>query len=167
MLWAGQPEDSLMKQILAAVDFSPVTEAVATHAITMARAHGATVRLVHVAPPEPDFVGYEPGPQTVRDHIARGLRGEHRKLQEMERRLAGEGLAVRALLVQGDAAEKILKEAAEMHADLIILGSHGHGKLYELLVGSVAEAVLRRAPCPVLIVPRPRPDARARPKMDA
>lgn len=49
--------------------------------------------------------------------------------------------------------ERLLAEQGRLAADAIVLGSHGHGALYDLLVGSVAEGVLRRAPCPVVVVP--------------
>ena len=144
-----------MKTILTAVDFSDVTDAVLAATATMARALAAKVYLLHVAPPEPTFVTYEPGPQSERDFRARELRQEHRQVQAMALALVDKGVAAEALLVQGPTAGKILEEAQRLDAKLIVLGSHGHGALYELLVGSVADAVLRKSPCPVLVAPSP------------
>lgn len=61
-------------------------------------------------------------------------------------------VAVRHRLLTGDAADAILEAAAEEKADLIVMGTHGRGGLSRMLLGSVAEHVLRRAPCPVLTV---------------
>ena len=145
-----------MKNLLVAVDFSPVTVDVIRTATEVARAFGASVRLVHIAAPNPDFVGYEAGPQTVRDVVAIHFRDDHRKLQEIELEMRKAGINVAALLVQGDTVGKILKEAAEFGAEMIVIGSHGHGTLYDLIAGSVAEGVLRKSLCPVLVVPSPR-----------
>ena len=61
-----------------------------------------------------------------------------------------------ALHIQGSLVEKILTSAETHAADLIVMGSHGHGALYELLVGSVTSGVLHGAKCPVLVVPARR-----------
>jgi nucleotide-binding universal stress UspA family protein len=145
-----------VKTILAPVDFSDVTSAVVKAAVDMAKAGGSTVYLVHVAAPDPDFVGYDVGPKTLRDTRAGVLRKEHHQLRELEERLKGLGVDARALLVQGPTVEKILAEAERLGADLVIMGSHGHGALRHLLVGSVTEGVLRKARCPVLVIPSNR-----------
>lgn len=142
-----------MKTILVPVDFSDITDRVVEESVRMARLTGAMLTLLHVAPPNPDFVGYEPGPITVRNAVAGQLRDEHRKLQAIEKKLACDGLLVAALLIQGYAADKILAEAERTCADLIVMGSHGHGLLRHLVVGSVTEGILRKVKCPVLIVP--------------
>lgn len=142
-----------MKTILAPIDFSDVTGVVVEAAARIAKAFQASLCLLHVAPPDPDFIGYEPGPQTVRDGVAQKFRKEHRQLQELEADLKSKGLDIHALLVQGATAEKILQEAKRLGTEMIVMGSCGHGALRKLLVGSVAERILRKAPCPVLIVP--------------
>jgi nucleotide-binding universal stress UspA family protein len=142
-----------MKHILLPVDFSDVTPKAVEVAVHLARVFSASLTLLHVASPNPDFVGYEPGPQSVRDQVARHLHEEHRQLQELDRQVETAGLKSTALLVQGYPAEKILQEAARLGADLIVVGSHGRGALRQLLVGSVTDGVLRGAKCPVLVVP--------------
>ena len=146
-----------VRNIVAAIDFSGVTDAVLTEARRQARAFGAKLWLVHVQPPGSEFVGFEVGPTSIRQSVAGELRQEHRRLQQYADSIRDEGLDVTAMLVPGPAAEKILAETQRLHADRVVLGSHGHGALYHLLVGSVCEAVLRKAPCPVTVVPvRPR-----------
>lgn len=143
-----------MKKILVPVDFSNVTPRVVDAAADLSRALSAELVLLHVAQPEPEFIGYEPGPTSVRQAAARHMKEEHRQLHEIDHRLEAQGLKVTSLVVQGYVVEKILKETERVGADLVVMGSHGHGALRHLLVGSVAEGVLRKSPCPVLIVPQ-------------
>lgn len=145
-----------MKKILVPVDFSKVTEAALGAATTLAGALQAELILIHIAAPDPEFVGYETGPASVRQAVAHQLAAEHKRLQELQHRLESESLRVTALLIQGYTAEKILAEAVRLGVDLIVMGSHGHGGLHHLLMGSVAEGVVRKAPCPVVLVPPAR-----------
>lgn len=145
-----------MKNILAAVDFSPVSAAVVEQAAAHAKAFGAALWLLHVAAPDPEFVGYEPGPQSVRQSVAAGLHDEHRRLQEQSAQVRERGIDCTALLVQGPTPDTIVREADRLGIDLIVLGSHGHGVIHRALVGSVSEHVLHHATRPLLIVPAPR-----------
>ena len=145
-----------MKKILVPVDFSNVTDRTLQAAARLADPLKAELLLLHVAAPEPEFIGYETGPATVRQAVAHQLSAEHKHLQELQHQLEGQSLHVTALLIQGYAAEKILAEAARLPADLIVMGSHGHGGLHHLLMGSVAEGVVRKAHCPVVLVPAGR-----------
>jgi nucleotide-binding universal stress UspA family protein len=142
-----------MQQILAAIDFSEVSSRVLEQAARLAEAFSAELSLVHVAAPDPEFVGYDAGPESVRGQRAAELRSEHRELQGMAESLRERGLRARALLIQGPTVEKIVEEIGRLEADVAVLGSHGHGALRRALLGSVSEGVIRRAPCPVLVVP--------------
>lgn len=142
-----------MRSILVPIDFSTVTDSVVDQATRMATAFSSKVCLLHVAAPAPAFVGWEPGPDVVRHQRATDLRDEHRKLQEMAETLRKRGVETQALLVQGPTVETILERAGKVEADLIVMGSHGHGALYRALLGSISEGVIRAATCPVLIVP--------------
>jgi nucleotide-binding universal stress UspA family protein len=154
-----ETEGSIMKKLLAAVDFSPVSKAIAEQAASLAKAFSAELVLIHVAAPDPDFVGYDAGPQTVRDGRADELREEHKELQALADGLRDRGLSARALLIQGPTVEKILAEGERLGADVIVVGSHGHGALHRVLLGSVSEGVVRGARCPVLVVPAPGPES--------
>ncbi len=142
-----------MRSLLVAVDFSEVTDRVVDHAEQIARAFSSHLRLVHIAEPDPDFVGYEAGPDSVRGQVADELRGERRNLEALGDALRGRGVDVKVLCIQGATVEKILEEAGRAEADLIVMGSHGRSGLSRALMGSVSEGVLRKADCPVLIVP--------------
>lgn len=142
-----------MSAILVGLDFSPAHEHVLATAVALARATRAELALLHIAPEDPDFIGYEPGPPTVRDGVAQALREQRQKLEADEARLRAEGLRVTARTIQGPIARKIIQEAERLSADWIVVGSHGRGGVRRLLLGSVSEAVVRGAPCPVVIVP--------------
>ena len=145
-----------MKCMLVCVDFSDVTEDVLETAQRTAQAFSSATWLVHAAAPDPDFVGYEAGPQVVRDDVAKHLRAEHRQLQDHAQRMRDAGIDAHALLIQGPTVDALLAQADEVGAELIVMGSHGHGALRRVFVGSVSQGVLKRAACPVLIVPHPK-----------
>jgi nucleotide-binding universal stress UspA family protein len=73
------------------------------------------------------------------------------------------GMALERRLTEGDPAAEILRQAREIDADLIVMGTHGRTGLARLLMGSVAEQVVRQAPCPVLTVRTPMAEAVAIP----
>ncbi|HEU0226032.1 MAG TPA: universal stress protein [Steroidobacteraceae bacterium] len=139
--------------ILAAVDFSAVTQDVTDALRRIAATMPAKVILVHVAPPEPDFVGYSAGPDVVRGQVAVEHRARHQQLQRLAEDLRADEIDTTALLLQGATVETLIAEAEKLGAGLIVLGSHGHGAVYDILVGSVAEGVVRRSTVPVLLVP--------------
>jgi nucleotide-binding universal stress UspA family protein len=140
-------------KILIGVDLSDSTEKVVKKAMELAKALSARVWLLHVAEPDPDFVGFEAGPQSVRDSLSKTFHVEHCQIQEIADRLRTAGLDATALLVQGETAETILEEASKIGVDMIVVGSHGRGAMYHLVVGSVSEGVLHESECPVLVVP--------------
>jgi nucleotide-binding universal stress UspA family protein len=142
-----------MNTILVPVDFSDATPRVVETARGLAKAFGSRIVLLNIAEPEPDFVGFEPGPITVRQTVARDFKVEHQRLEDLKQSLAADVPEVLALHIQGPTVDKILHEAREQQAGWIVLGTHGHGALYELLVGSVAHGVLKGAHCPVVVVP--------------
>jgi len=142
-----------VRKLVAAIDFSPVSKAVVEQVASLAEAFSAEVTLIHVAAPDPSFVGFAAGPESVRDARAREIHTEHRELQAIAERLRDRGVSARALLIQGPTVEKILSEVQRLQADAIVIGSHGHGALYRALLGSVSEGVVRAARCPVLVVP--------------
>jgi nucleotide-binding universal stress UspA family protein len=142
-----------MNKILVCVDFSVSSGPILEQAAKSAEAGSAELILLHVAAPNPDFVGYEAGPEVVRLQMAEVYRDEHRKLQALAADLAKKGLQVTSELVQGPSAETILSHADSLGASLIILGTHGHGRLYHMILGSVSHSVLKHAKVPVLLVP--------------
>jgi len=106
-----------------------------------------------VAEPNPDFVGFDAGPDVVRDQMAEQFHREHAQIQAMAQRLRDDGRDATGLLVQGPTVDTILAQAEKLDADLIVVGSHGHGAVFDVLVGSISAEVIRRSTIPVLVVP--------------
>ena len=144
-----------MKRIVCATDFSERAVAAERHAARLARALGAELVLAHVGTEAPLWREgfYTPDVRAVFEAQRKwaadtlGARAET---------LATQGVAARVVLKVGLPGEEIVRLAAEEQADMIVMGTQGRTGLDRLLLGSVAERVIRRAPCPVLTVP---PDA--------
>jgi nucleotide-binding universal stress UspA family protein len=140
-------------KILAAIDLSDATAKIIAVVEYLAKATDAEVRLLHVAEAEPDFVGYDAGPEVVRDQVAKEFRDEHRGVQKHADSLREAGVEAGALLIKGPIIDTVLKEATRFEADLLVVGSHGFGALYDLLVGSSSRGILKDMQIPVLVVP--------------
>jgi nucleotide-binding universal stress UspA family protein len=145
-------------EVLACIDFSDVSSAVAEQAVRLARAFGGGIHLLHVAAGEPEIAGYDKDSIATftRDDRAAQLVSEHQILRDLAASLETSGVEVLPLLVMGDTVDKVMEEAERIDAAVIVIGSHGHGGLHHLLLGSISEAILRRSTRPVLIVPARR-----------
>ena len=139
--------------VVVAVDFSEVTRRIVEVVLGISEGRAMRLYLIHVAAPEPAFVGWEAGPEVVRRQVATDLRREHHDVEALAGELRDAGRDVTALCVQGLTIDSILAEAEQLQADLIVVGSHGHGATYDLLVGSVSSGIIRKARVPVLVVP--------------
>lgn len=144
-------------KLLVATDFSPQTEKVLKVARRLAEALKAELWIVHVAA-APAFKTYGAGERQDREETAAEFREEHRLVQEAAQAMRDAGIEATGLMVQGPPAKTILEEAARLEADLIILGSHGFGAVFKMLLGSVSSTVLKKSGRPVLIVPAARDD---------
>ncbi len=141
-------------ELLACIDLSDASEAVLAEAARLAESMGARIHLLHVAGPEPDFVGYDrAGGAFDRDRRATELTEERARIHDLASGFETARLAISPLLVMGPTVETILAEAEKLDPVLIVVGSHGHGALHRALVGSTTDALLRHAPCPVTVVP--------------
>ena len=150
-------------------------EGVLALARQLARAFGAELHLIHVreivaVPVFPAAtVGY-PGiclPEMgmagglsleADSYVAGQLPNEKQKsqLDRLQEELSGSGTPAVAHEREGTVVEEILKTAREISANLVVMGTHGHGSVYNLLVGSVTEGILKAAERPVLLVPAPK-----------
>jgi nucleotide-binding universal stress UspA family protein len=145
-------------KLLVAVDFSDPTDTILRVARRLAASLEASVWIVHAAEPEPDFVGYDAGPEVVRGQVAKELRDEHRSLQEYAEQLREAGVDTKAILVRGPTVEALLAMAEKQGTDLIVVGSHGRGMMAEMLLGSVSQGLIRARRCPVTVVPVSDPE---------
>lgn len=142
-------------KLLAALDLSTTTPAVLREARAWARRLSAELFLIHVAEPDPDFIGYGAGPESVRLAVAHKFQRAHAQIEEAARELRKEGIDTTALLVQGATAESILREADKLSADAILMGARAHGTVRKFFVGSISAEVIHHATRPVLLVPPP------------
>ena len=140
-------------RLLLALDFVDTTERLLAAVVPLAKGTGATVHLLHVAEPDPSFVGFEAGPEVVRDQVAHQIRDERRMLDAHAAALGSDGIEAHVRMVRGPVAKSILSEAAAVAADIIVMGTHGRSALYEAVVGSVSHGVLLGTRVPVLLVP--------------
>lgn len=143
-----------MKTILVALDLSPASRKVCTAAIRLAKASKARLVLLNVAvPPSVQLRAYGFAAVEIYGMMAALEKRLARELLALGKRCQTQGVRVRTEQITGRAAPTILTVARRLKADFIVIGSHGHGAAFDLLVGSVTQLVLRRAPCPVLVVP--------------
>lgn len=142
-----------MKNILVAIDFNKNETLLIDKAFELAESFDSKLWLMHIAAPDPDFVGYEVGPQYIRDSRATKLRKEHKQLQKYSTMLKKKGVDSEGLLLQGATIEMIIEESKKLDADLIIAGQHDHGFFYNAFVGSVSAQIIKKSKIPVLIVP--------------
>lgn len=141
------------KNIMVAVDFNDSIGELMVYADLLAQKFGSKVWVLHVADPEPDFVGYEPGPQYIRDIKAEEYREEHHNLQEVCKNFLSEDIKTEALLIQGSTVETVLDEAKKLKIDLLIVGTHKHSFLHNLLQENVSMELIKKAEIPMLTVP--------------
>lgn len=142
-----------LKNIMVAVDFNDSIGELMVYADILAQKFNSKVWVLHVADPEPDFVGYEPGPQYIRDIKANEYREEHRNLQEICKNFISEDVKAEALLIQGSTVETVLAEAQKLNIDLLIVGTHKHSFLHNLLQESVSMELIKKAEIPMLTIP--------------
>jgi len=141
------------KNIMVAVDFNDSIGELMIYADSIAQKYHAKLWVLHVADPEPDFVGYEPGPQYIRDLQAEEFREEHRSLQQICESFISEDVERDALLIQGSTVTTVLEEAKKLEIDLLLAGTHKHSFLYNLLNENVSMELLKKAEIPMLTIP--------------
>jgi universal stress protein A len=147
-----------IKKVLVPVDFSKDSLRAAEYAKNFAAPFGAQLVLLHVI--EPIYYASPADMYAASPNLAL-LIEEQRKaaqaqLQQLAQKLSGQGAKVQTLLKSGSPAQVIADTAKRIKADLIVMATHGRTGLAHVLLGSVAERVVRLATCPVLTVRRPR-----------
>ena len=152
-----------IRSILFPTDFSECGNYALSYAASLARTFHAAIICVHVIEQIVPTVGYtgmtEPLPLTdITEQLEDSAERELPKIAECEE---CSGLEVEELIVHGDAAAEIERVAKERNVDLILISSHGRTGLGRILFGSTAEAVVRHASCPVLVVKPPQEEEAA------
>lgn len=145
-----------MKSILAAIDFSRVSDGIIATAVDLAKLSQGKLILFHVVVPPAAAEAYGIPAELEADAVADERTRAEKQLSERKEELASNGIEVETSTAVGHTVEAILKKTESVGASYIVIGSHGHGAIYNLLVGSTANGVLKRARCPIVIVPHPR-----------
>ena len=142
-----------MKTFLVPIDFSAVTEDVIDTAVSFARAFAGKVALIHVVQPPVVTSEFALPVEVLQEALAAGEKSALGKLEAHLALLRNAGIPCEARVTHGPPVALIREEAARVQADYIVMGSHGHGKLYDFLVGSTASGVMKKAKCGMIIVP--------------
>jgi nucleotide-binding universal stress UspA family protein len=135
-------------RMLVAVDLSPASEALVQYAVHLAAQTRAELTALHVYTATDVADAQQRGVYV--DQFVESLRGD---LAYLLTRAGADLQRVRIAIATGHPVEEILAAVADPEVELIVMGTHGRTGLDRLLVGSVAEGVLRRAPCPMVVVP--------------
>lgn len=153
----------MLKRILHASDFSPASRSAFAIARVLAKKLGARLILFHAYEGIPPLVGTPmmpmagPGSGALVDRLwATAKTAGERGLERLAARARRDGLRVSTRLEVGAPASAIVRAARKERAAMVVVGTHGRTGLPRLLLGSVAERVIRTAPCPVVTVPRGR-----------
>jgi nucleotide-binding universal stress UspA family protein len=145
-----------MKAILVPVDFSDVTLKVVKVAAHLAKPFQSKIILMHVSELPPQMLTLGAGPDVVPvpapddEHVPFDAEDRLARLQEL---VTSVGLESVSIELKGPPLDHILVQAETSKVDLIVIGSHSRGPLYHLFVGGVTDGILKRARCPVLVVP--------------
>lgn len=142
-----------MKNVLVGIDFHDKTEDLIQKSVAFAKQINAKLWLLHVASADPDFIGFEAGPQFIRDERADKLWEEHKQLWVIRQNIEQQGLDAEGLLIQGATIETILEESVKLNIDLIISGYHEHNFFYNAFFGNTSFQIIKESKIPVLVFP--------------
>jgi nucleotide-binding universal stress UspA family protein len=140
-----------VQRILVPLDFSRHADFVLEWATHLAKEHSSRLLLLHAYHLPVEFQQLE-GAYLPQDFWASVKAEAEQNLQRYAEPLRAQGLAVDVIVREGYPATVIEQEATDQHADLIVIGTRGLSGLKHLLLGSIAERVVQKAPCPVLTV---------------
>jgi nucleotide-binding universal stress UspA family protein len=142
-----------MKTILLAVDFSPASKQVVFEAVKLAQATKARLVVLNVVQPPVVMSDYAPLLENIVDFISVSEKAAVKQLKKLKSEISLEVPAVETRTATGSPIVAIVEAVESLSADYVVMGSHGHTALYDLVAGSTTHGVLKRARCPVLIVP--------------
>jgi nucleotide-binding universal stress UspA family protein len=151
------PDTWPLRHILVPHDFSETAEHALAFALDLARKLDASIILTHVY--ELPTYGFPNGPAMTAEMAAHIERAARTALEGVASRVQSRAVNVGAVLRQGAPWSEIVALAKEARIDLIVMGTHGRRGFARVLLGSVAEKVVRMAPCPVLTVHGAEPAA--------
>ena len=139
--------------ILVAVDLSKATAKVIEAARGVADLTGARVHVLHVVEAEADFVGNSTIAELAQAQVAKDFPKEYSQVNSLTQKLQDEGLDASTCLVRGPGVQTTLREAKRLEAGLIVVGTHGHSAVFDVLIGSYSAGIIRKSKLPILVVP--------------
>lgn len=142
--------------VLVAVDFSQPSQHATAWALNYAQAVGARVHLIHVVEPQWRIADFRAGNDDIRAELDMVFSAAETQLAAIAGSAREQLGTIEEHLTIGRPAAEIVQMATELGADLIVIGTHGHSGLARLFIGSVAETVVRKAPCTVVTVKTPQ-----------
>ncbi len=145
-----------MKNIVAAVDFSNATPGVLEAAAQLTKAFGGALHVLHVVEPEPSYTAYGFTPDefpAIHLFQEEARKRATKRLNELLATVSGEIPNTTVHLAEGSPLHAVLDYVKKNGGDLVVVGSHGHGAMASLLLGSVAEGMVRKAVVPTLVIP--------------
>ena len=140
-----------IKTILCPIDFSEISANAMEYAVFLASHHHAELLLLHVVEYLQEFEQYQILVFTSQELVEKMEQQAHEELNKLTEQIK-KTVKVETVVRQGKPFVEIIKEAKEKDMDLIVMASHGRTGISHMLMGSVAEKVVRKANCPVLIV---------------
>jgi nucleotide-binding universal stress UspA family protein len=142
-----------IRRIVHPTDFSPAAGAAFGKAIELAKANRASLAIVHVLPTLPMVADAYMAASAYSEMLGAQRRQAEKARDRLVRRARAAGVRVTGQILNfGPVSESIVRFAKRQRAGLIVMGTHGHGVLAKILLGSVAERVIGRASCPVMTV---------------
>jgi nucleotide-binding universal stress UspA family protein len=143
-----------MKTIVALIDYSDLTKRIVDQAVQLTKAFQGKLILLHVVPEEPSVVELGlASPTVLQPASERKIEKDYNQLLDLRDSLANSGVNVLVQQLEQGGVQKLLDQCRNLETDLIVMGTHHHSALYNLLVGTFTNDVLKRATCPVLVVP--------------
>jgi len=146
--------EASIKKIILATDFSDISKDASSHALLLAQTYKAELKALHVfdinawSIPSHDYLATDAVVEGLEEAIQRGKNALKELAESFD-------LDVETIFTEGDPGHEIVRVAEELNADLIVLGTHGYSGWKRFTIGSVAELVVRHAPCAVLTI-RPK-----------
>ncbi len=143
--------EASIKKIILATDFSDISKDASSHALQLARTYKAKLKALHVfdinawSIPSHDYLATDAVVEGLEEAIQRGKNALKELAESFD-------LEVETIFTEGDPGHEIVRVAEELNADLIVLGTHGYSGWKRFTIGSVAELVVRHAPCAVLTI---------------
>jgi len=142
-----------MKNIVVAIDLGDFSKRIIEFAVEFVTSYPARLHFLHIVSTDVSSAIGDLSVQYVHEIEENIIKLKKERLNEITAFIKEKGISYEVDVIEGIASNEILEKAKEIHAKMIIIGSHGHGAFYEALIGSVAHDVLKKTNIPMLIVP--------------